>query len=107
MAAALSAAPAASASAPAVALNDVTIAFRLADGSFYTAVENASLDVQDGEFVAIVGPTGCGKSTLLNVAAGLIGPAKGTADIFGSNLTGLHRQAGYLFQGQTLFPWKT
>jgi NitT/TauT family transport system ATP-binding protein len=61
MAAASSAAPAASASAPAVALNDVTIAFRLADGSFYTAVEKASLDVTDGEFVAIVGPTGCGK----------------------------------------------
>src|SRR3954453_3385953 len=107
MAAASSAAPAASASAPAVALNDVTIAFRLADGSFYTAVQNASLDVADGEFVAIVGPTGCGKSTLLNVAAGLIAPAKGTATIFGGGLTGLNRQAGYLFQAEALFPWKT
>jgi NitT/TauT family transport system ATP-binding protein len=107
MAAASSAAPAASASVPAVALNDVTIAFRLADGSFYTAVEKASLDVADGEFVAIVGPTGCGKSTLLNVAAGLIAPAKGTATIFGSGLTGLNRQAGYLFQAESLFPWKT
>src|SRR6267154_2005063 len=107
MAAASSAAPAASASAPAVALNDVTIAFRLADGSFYTAVEKASLDVADGEFVAIVGPTGCGKSTLLNVAAGLIAPAKGTANIFGNGLTGLNRQAGYLFQAEALFPWKT
>jgi NitT/TauT family transport system ATP-binding protein len=107
MAAASSAAPAASASAPAVELNDVTIAFRLADGSFYTAVERASLDVADGEFVAIVGPTGCGKSTLLNVAAGLIAPAKGSATIFGSGLTGLNRQAGYLFQAESLFPWKT
>jgi NitT/TauT family transport system ATP-binding protein len=107
MAAASSAAPAASASAPAVALNDVTIAFRLADGSFYTAVEKASLDVADGEFVAIVGPTGCGKSTLLNVAAGLIAPAKGTATIFGNGLTRLNRQAGYLFQAESLFPWKT
>src|SRR5882757_10192171 len=89
MAAASSAAPAASASAPAVALNDVTIAFRLADGSFYTAVEKASLDVADGEFVAIVGPTGCGKSTLLNVAAGLIGPAAGSVAIFGGRLAGL------------------
>ena len=107
MAAASSAASAASASAPAVALSDVTIAFRLANASFYTAVEKASLEVADGEFVAIVGPTGCGKSTLLNVAAGLIAPAKGTADIFGSNLTGLNRQAGYLFQAESLFPWKT
>ena len=48
-------------SAAAVALDDVTIAFRLADGGTYTAVQRASLDVADGEFVAIVGPTGCGK----------------------------------------------
>src|SRR5229473_8061145 len=91
----------------AVALTDVDITFRLADGGTYAAVQSASLDVADGEFVAIVGPTGCGKSTLLNVAAGLIAPAKGTADIFGSNLTALNRQAGYLFQAESLFPWKT
>ena len=48
----------------------------------------ASLSVADGEFVAIVGPTGCGKSTLLNVAAGLIAPSTGRADIFGAPLTG-------------------
>src|SRR3954463_12741245 len=104
MAASLSAAPAAR---TAVSLNDVSVAFRLADGGTYTAVERATLDVADGEFVAIVGPTGCGKSTLLNVAAGLIGPAKGSATIFGASLTGLNRQAGYLFQAESLFPWKT
>src|SRR3954466_7757194 len=104
MAAALSAAPAAGA---AVSLNDVSVAFRLADGGTYTAVERATLEVADGEFVAIVGPTGCGKSTLLNVAAGLIAPVNGAAKIFGSNLAGLNRQAGYLFQAESLFPWKT
>jgi sulfonate transport system ATP-binding protein len=101
------AAASSAAGAPAVSLNDVEISFRLADGDSYTAVERASLDVADGEFVAIVGPTGCGKSTLLNVAAGLLAPTKGTATIFGSGLTGLNRQAGYLFQAEALFPWKT
>ncbi|PWB58679.1 MAG: mannosyltransferase [Bradyrhizobiaceae bacterium] len=93
--------------APAVALGDVTIAFRLGGNAVYTAVEQASLSVADGEFVAIVGPTGCGKSTLLNVAAGLLAPSAGTAAIFGHPLAGLNRQAGYLFQAEALFPWKT
>jgi NitT/TauT family transport system ATP-binding protein len=91
----------------AVALTDVDVAFRLADGGVFRAVHNASLTVADGEFVAIVGPTGCGKSTLLNIAAGLLAPAAGSADIFGAPLTDLNRQAGYLFQADALFPWKT
>src|SRR5450755_4713905 len=91
----------------AVALSEVSVAFRLADGGLYTAVERATLNVADGEFVAIVGPTGCGKSTLLNIAAGLMPPSAGRVDIFGSPLTALNRQAGYLFQADALFPWKT
>jgi len=93
--------------ASAVALSDVSIAFRLAGGGTYTAIERTKLTVADGEFVAIVGPTGCGKSTLLNTAAGLIAPSSGRVDIFGSPLAALNRQAGYLFQADALFPWKT
>ena len=91
----------------AVALQDATVAFRLAAGRVYTAVEKANLNVAPGEFVAIVGPTGCGKSTLLNIAAGLLAPAAGTVRIFDAPLSGLNRQAGYLFQADALFPWKT
>ena len=105
MAAGPSAATAAGATA--VSLADVSVTFRLADGGAYTAVEAATLDVADGEFVAIVGPTGCGKSTLLNAAAGLLAPAAGAVTIFGAPLGGLNRQAGYLFQADALFPWKT
>jgi len=92
---------------PAVALSQVTVTFRLAGGGTYPAVERASLAVAAGEFVAIVGPTGCGKSTLLNIAAGLIAPSSGRIDVFGAPLAGLNRQAGYLFQTEALFPWKT
>jgi NitT/TauT family transport system ATP-binding protein len=91
----------------AVVLDDATVAFRLADNRVYTAVEQARLAVRHGEFVAIVGPTGCGKSTLLNVAAGLLRPVSGSVRIFDTPLTGLNRQAGYLFQADALFPWKT
>ena len=91
----------------AVALDDVTVAFGLADAQPYIAVEQARLSVAQGEFVAIVGPTGCGKSTLLNVAAGLLQPLSGTVEIFDAPLAGLNRDAGYLFQADALFPWKT
>jgi NitT/TauT family transport system ATP-binding protein len=98
---------AAKAGSDAVTLRDVTIAFRLANGGTYTAVEKASLDVADGEFVSIVGPTGCGKSTLLNAAAGLLTPSVGSVASFGKPLNGLNKIAGYLFQAEALFPWKT
>ena len=91
----------------AIALDEATVAFRLAPNRVYTAVEKARLAVEHGEFVAIVGPTGCGKSTLLNVAAGLLKPASGSVKIFDSALPGLNRDAGYLFQADALFPWKT
>jgi NitT/TauT family transport system ATP-binding protein len=91
----------------AVALTNVDVSFRLAGGGSYRAVNGATLRVADGEFVAIVGPTGCGKSTLLNIAAGLIAPAAGAVDIFAAPLAALNRQAGYLFQADALFPWKT
>jgi sulfonate transport system ATP-binding protein len=93
--------------AAAIALDDVSVSFRLAGGGTYTAVDRATLNVADGEFVAIVGPTGCGKSTLLNVAAGLIAPSTGVVGIFGAPLATLNRKAGYLFQADALFPWKT
>src|SRR5262245_33003741 len=94
-------------SGTAVALDDVVVAFNLVDGGVYIAVERATLHVASGEFVAIVGPTGCGKSTLLNVTAGLLTPASGGVNIFGQALSRLNRQAGYLFQADALFPWKT
>ncbi|MBB3999963.1 ABC transporter ATP-binding protein [Aureimonas pseudogalii] len=91
----------------AIGLAGVEIAFRLADGRRFEAVAPTDLVVREGEFVAIVGPTGCGKSTLLNAAAGLLKPTSGTVRIFGRTLTGLNGEAGYLFQQDSLMPWKS
>ena len=73
----------------------------------YTAVADVDLRVGAGEFVSVVGPTGCGKSTLLNVAAGLLYPSKGAVSSFGAPLNGLNRRAGYMFQSESLMPWRS
>ncbi|WP_022798664.1 ABC transporter ATP-binding protein [Thermus islandicus] len=73
----------------------------------YTAVAGVDLEVAPGEFVSLVGPTGCGKSTLLNAAAGLLSPSEGEVCLGGRPLKGLNREAGYLFQQDAIFPWKT
>ena len=76
-------------------------------GQRYTAVQDVSLTVGAGEFVSVVGPTGCGKSTLLNVGAGLLEPSTGSVRVFGQPLVGINRRAGYMFQAESLMPWRT
>jgi NitT/TauT family transport system ATP-binding protein len=76
-------------------------------GASYTAVKDVTLDVADGEFVSVVGPTGCGKSTLLNVAAGLLKPSSGALRVFGEPLAGINGHAGYMFQSEALMPWRS
>lgn len=76
-------------------------------GQRYTAVQEVSLSVGAGEFVSVVGPTGCGKSTLLNVGAGLLQPSTGAVRVFGQPLQGINTRAGYMFQAESLMPWRT
>lgn len=85
-----------------VAINKVTMSF----GDF-TAVRDIDIQVGNGEFVAIVGPTGCGKSTVLNAVAGLLTPASGGISIDGTPVKGVQESVGYLFQQDALLPWKT
>jgi len=88
-------------------LDRVSRDFATPDGRVYRAIDNISLTVQAGAFVAIVGPSGCGKSTLLNVVAGLLAPTSGTVRVDGTPLAGINRQATYMFQQDALLPWKT
>lgn len=76
-------------------------------GQRYTAVRDVTLAVGPGEFVSVVGPTGCGKSTLLNMAAGLLTPSSGELHVFGQPLNGVNTRAGYMFQSDSLMPWRT
>jgi NitT/TauT family transport system ATP-binding protein len=76
------------------------------DGRIYRAVEDVSLAIPAGAFVALVGPSGCGKSTLLNLAAGLLAPSTGRIAVDDQPLDGLNRHATYMFQQDALLPWK-
>jgi len=92
---------------PALELDRVCRDFVTPAGRTYRAIEDISLAVEAGAFVAIVGPSGCGKSTLLNVAAGLLPPSSGRVRVDGVDLVGLNRRATYMFQQDALLPWKT
>jgi len=73
----------------------------------FTALQNISLHVKAGEFLALVGPSGCGKSTLLDLLAGLTQPSAGRILIDGKPVAGPALDRGIVFQQYALFPWRT
>ena len=71
------------------------------------ALHRTSLQVRDGEFVAVVGPSGCGKSTLMKVVTGLWPPTVGTVLVSGRAVAGPLSIVGMAFQNPTLLPWRS
>ena len=73
-----------------------------------TAVlEDFSLKVEQGEFLALLGPSGCGKSTVLSLAAGLLKPDAGCILMHGQPVTSPPARMGYMLQRDHLFEWLT
>jgi len=77
-----------------------------ANGTSLLALDNISLQVAKGEFLAILGPSGCGKSTLLHIVAGLVS-AQGQLLLQGVPISGPGLDRGIVFQDYALFPWRT
>jgi NitT/TauT family transport system ATP-binding protein len=71
------------------------------------AVREASFDVRDGEFVALVGPSGCGKSTILHIVAGLIERTSGAVEVLGAAARAGRPDVGIMLQRPTLLPWRS
>jgi NitT/TauT family transport system ATP-binding protein len=70
------------------------------------AVEEVSLDIARGEFIAVVGPSGCGKSSLMRLISGLHPPASGTLLVEGKPVSGPLKSVGMAFQNSNLLPWR-
>jgi NitT/TauT family transport system ATP-binding protein len=94
----------AGAAAPFVDFRHVWLAY---EGQEAFAVEDITLSIAQGEFVAIVGPSGCGKSTFMKLATGLKPATRGEVDVEGVRVTRTLKIAGMAFQAPTLLPWRT
>jgi ABC-type Fe3+/spermidine/putrescine transport system ATPase subunit len=71
------------------------------------ALDRVSIDIHDGEYVAIIGPSGCGKTTFIKCLAGIVSPTEGEVYFDGKLMNGLppeERGIGYVFQEIALFP---
>jgi len=71
------------------------------------AIDEVSLEIARGEFIAVVGPSGCGKSSLMKLISGLHPPASGNLSFEGNPIVGPLRSVGMAFQNSNLLPWRT
>ena len=91
---------------PLVELRQVSLAYGGGAGRML-ALEDATLSIAKGEFIAVVGPSGCGKSTLMKLVTGLLPPTGGEVRVHGQVVKGPIRGVGMAFQAPTLMPWRT
>jgi NitT/TauT family transport system ATP-binding protein len=71
------------------------------------ALDETSMKIEKGEFVAVVGPSGCGKSSLLKLVSGLMPPSEGNVIVNDHEVFGPLKIVGMAFQNPTLLPWRT
>ena len=78
--------------------------YRAASGQVVRALDGVSLEIERGEFLAVIGASGSGKSTLLRLLAGLEKPTMG--EVLATTESG-NARIGFVFQGDAVFPWRT
>jgi NitT/TauT family transport system ATP-binding protein len=93
---------------PCISLRDIGVKFE-ARGNAVQAISDVSLDIAEGEFIALLGPTGCGKSTLLRVVSDLQHPTQGSVSVRGGPAAQARARNdfGFVFQEAALLPWRT
>lgn len=90
-----------------IQVENVSKTFGADRGDTVEALRSISLDIRQGEFLAIVGRSGCGKSTLLRILAGLIPATAGSVSVGERPVVGPRRDVAMVFQRPALLPWRT
>ena len=73
----------------------------------FSIIDHLSFEVQNGEFVSIIGASGCGKSTIFRLVNKLLTPASGVIRVDGESIETKKNYCGYMPQQDLLFPWRT
>lgn len=89
-----------------IILENITLEFK-SSKKILTALKNISLEIEENEFISIIGHSGCGKTTLLNLIAGFLKPTAGSLQFEGKNILGPTSERVIVFQEDAVFPWLT
>ncbi|CEJ15022.1 Bicarbonate transport ATP-binding protein CmpD [bacterium YEK0313] len=90
----------------ALSVQNVSMVFNRGETQVH-ALDHVSMDIRDGEFIAIVGPSGCGKSTLIKLVSGLRAPTAGRLAVRGRQVMKPRGDVGIVFQSPVLLPWRS
>jgi NitT/TauT family transport system ATP-binding protein len=93
--------------AKSISIEDVSVSYALGHVARRSVLENISLEIEEGEFVVLLGETGCGKSTLLRMLLGQERPTAGQISVAGSRVERVDARSGYVPQRYSLFPDRT
>ena len=88
-------------------IENVSKIYPTANNGEYVVLKDVNLNIQEGEFICLIGHSGCGKSTLLNMVGGFSKPSIGEVSVNGKLITKPGPDRMVVFQGYALLPWLT
>src|SRR5207248_2745429 len=91
----------------AISLENVTVSYQTSRQARRTILDSINLQIEQGEFVVVLGATGCGKSTLLRLILGQEQPTSGRIHVSGRPVERVDARSGYVPQKYSLFPDRT